>query len=168
MTTKENEALLGEVARAIAEFQNATDLVDDAAAASLGLHRTDLRCLGLLYANGPMHAGRLSAEAQLSPGATTAAIDRLERASYVRRVRSSGDRRGVLVEMTPAARERIENIYGPVGRAGLERLARYSEAELRLLHRFLREGYRLQVEHAARIRAASGVAEADTDAVELS
>lgn len=166
MATEERETLLGEVAWAIAEFQSATDLVDEAAAASLGIHRTDLRCLGLLYANGPMHAGRLSGEAQLSPGATTAAIDRLERASYVRRVRASGDRRGVLVEMTSLARERLETIYGPVGRAGIERLARYSEAELKLLHQFLREGYRLQVEQAARIRAASGAAGAGTDAAE--
>jgi len=169
MTTREREALLGEVARAVAQFQSATNLVDEAAAAGLGIHRTDLRCLGLLYVHGPMHAGRLGAAAHLSPGATTAAIDRLERAGYVRRVRADGDRRGVLVEPTPEGSARIEAIYGPVGRAGMERLARYSDAELRLLHEFLGEGYRLQVEQATRIRAASGAAGgADGDTVDPS
>jgi DNA-binding MarR family transcriptional regulator len=158
MTTTERKTLLGEVAEAIAQFQSATDLVDEAAAAGLGIHRTDLRCLGLLYARGPMHAGRLGAAAHLSPGATTAAIDRLERAGYVRRVRPGGDRRSVLVEPTPVGRGRIEDIYGPVGRAGMERLAHYTDAELQLLHNFLKEGYRLQVDQAARIRAMSGAA----------
>lgn len=153
MATSEREALLGEVAQAIALFQSATDLVDEAAAAALGIHRTDLRCLGLLYAHGPMHAGRLGASAHRSPGATTAAIDRLESAGWVRRARTASDRRGVLVEMTPAAHERLEEIYGPVGREGMERLARYSDADLHLLHAFLAEGRRLQVEQSARIRA---------------
>jgi DNA-binding MarR family transcriptional regulator len=161
MTTREHETLLEEVAQAIAKFQTATDLVDEAAATQLGIHRTDLRCLGLLYGNGPMQAGQLGAAAQLSPGATTAAIDRLERAGYARRVRASGDRRSVLVEMTPVAREHIENIYGPVGRAGMERLTHYSEAELVLVRDFLREGYRLQIEHVRRIRAASGAADSN-------
>jgi DNA-binding MarR family transcriptional regulator len=158
MTTREREMLLGEVAQAIAQLQSATNLVDEAAAAALGIHRTDLRCLGLLLAHGPMPAGHLGVAAHLSPGATTAAIDRLERAGYVRRLRPGGDRRSVLVEPTPAGRERIAAIYGPIGRAGMEHLARYREADLRLLLEFLREGYRLQVEQAARIRATSGAA----------
>ncbi len=164
MTTTDREHLLGEVARAIAQFQSTAALVDEAAATCLGIHRTDLRCLGLLHAHGPLHAGRLGTRAHLSPGATTAAIDRLERAGYVQRVRAEGDRRGVLVELTPAGRGHIEAIYGPIGRAGMAYLARYSEADLRLLLEFLTDGYRLQVEQAARIRTMAGAA--DSEAVE--
>src|SRR5262249_25569322 len=156
MIPSERETLLGKVAQAIAQFQNATNLVDEAAATLLGIHRTDLRCLGLLHAHGPMPAGRLAAAAHLSPGATTAAIDRLERAGYAQRLRPRGDRRSVLVEPTSTGRERIEVIYGPVGRAGIEQLARYSDGDLRLLHEFLWEGYRLQVAQATRIRAIAG------------
>ena len=155
----DRETLIAEVARAVALFQSATDLVDEAAAQHLGINRTDLRCLGLLYAHGPMNAGRLGAAAGLSPAATTAAIDRLERAGYTRRVRAAQDRRGVLVELTSAASAHLEDIYGPVGRTGMELLARYSDAELRLLHAFLADGYRLQVEQAARIRAAGAAAD---------
>jgi hypothetical protein len=37
----------------------------------------------------------------------------------------------------------------------MERLVRYSDAELHLLHDFLADGYDLQVEQAARIRDTS-------------
>jgi DNA-binding MarR family transcriptional regulator len=167
MTPSERKALLEAVAEDVAQLQDATNLVDEAAATVLGIHRTDLRCLGLLRAHGPMSAGRLATAVHLSPGATTAAIDRLERAGYVRRVRPGEDRRSVLVEPTPAGREGIEAIYGPVGSAGMELLARYSDTDLRLLHEFLREGYRLQVEQARRLRTtARAAAGTERDAVE--
>ena len=153
---KPREALLGEVAQAIAQFQSATALVDEAATVYLGINRTDLRLLGLLYSQGPLNAGRLASAAGLSPGATTVAIDRLERAGYVRRLRANEDRRAIVVEATPFACERIEAVYGPVGRIGMEHLARFSDSELRFLYDFLVEGYRLQVEQAARIRSMPG------------
>jgi DNA-binding MarR family transcriptional regulator len=159
---KPREALLKDVAQAIAQFQSATALVDEAATVYLGINRTDLRLLGLLYSQGPLNAGRLASAAGLSPGATTVAIDRLERAGYVQRLRADGDRRAIVVEATLAARERIEAIYGPVGRIGMERLARYSYSELQLLYDFLVEGHGLQVEQAARIRAMAGEADKES------
>lgn len=155
----ERDLLLSEVAQAVARFQSAAALVDEAAAQRMGINRTDLRCLGLLHAQGPMNAGRLGAAADLSPGATTVAVDRLERAGYVRRTRTGEDRRAVLVEMTPIANERLREIYGPLGQAGLDYIGRFSEAELRLLRDFLIDGYRLQVEHAERVRASSTTVE---------
>lgn len=150
----ERQELLDAVAQAIARFQNATDLVDEAAAASMGVNRTDLRLVGQLWQWGSLSAGRLATLASLSPGATTAALGRLERAGYVIRLRLEEDRRGVLVELTNAARARLEAIYGPVGSQGLARLARYSDEQLRLLRDFLTDGYQLQVTQADRIRAA--------------
>jgi DNA-binding MarR family transcriptional regulator len=49
---------------------------------------------------GGMSAGELARAGHLSPAAVTAALDRLERAGYVRRVRDHEDRRRVLVEVT--------------------------------------------------------------------
>ena len=155
MSNENHPELVNQVAREVAEFQNAADLVDEAAAGRLGVNRTDQRCLGLLYGHGPLSAGQLAQASALSPGATTTALDRLERAGYARRVRDPEDRRSVLVELTPEARRLIDEIYGPLGEAGRAHLARYSNEELRFLRDFLREGRALQVEHAARIRAAS-------------
>ena len=146
--------MLTTVAREIAEFQSASDLVDDAVAERLGINRTDQRCLGVLWDRRAIGAGQLAAATELSPGAMTAALDRLERLGYVRRVRSTSDRRSVIVEITPAALRLIEEFYGPIYLEGTAELEGYSEAELEFLRDFLRRGRELQVRHAARIRAA--------------
>ncbi|HEY7122430.1 MAG TPA: MarR family transcriptional regulator [Ktedonobacterales bacterium] len=155
--SKENpEELVNSVAREIAEFQDAAGMVDEAVAQRMGINLTDLRCLGLLLRHGAMGAGQLAAAAELSPGAMTAALDRLERLGYIARVRSSTDRRGVIVEVTPTAYQLLEACYGPLGLEGLARLEQYSAAELILLRDFLRQGRELQMRHAARIRSRDG------------
>ncbi len=146
------QQLIREVLEEIADLQSAVDILDEAAAARVGLNRTDFRVLGVLVRRGSMGAGRLARLAGLSPSTLTTALDRLERAGYVRRVRDSVDRRTVRAEATAAAVRWSERLYGPVGAAGRERLGRYTDAELRLLRDFLRASRALQVEHAARIR----------------
>jgi DNA-binding MarR family transcriptional regulator len=100
-----------------------------------------------------MSAGQLAQASGLSPGAATTALDRLEQAGYARRVRDPNDRRSVLIELTPQAQQLIDEIYGPIGKAGQAHLARYTDGELAFLRDFLREGRALQTEHAARLRA---------------
>ena len=145
--------LVAEVASEVGEFQSAVDVVDEAAATRLGINRTDLRVLGVLFRRGPMAVGQLARIAGLSPGAMTVAIDRLERAGYARRVPAPEDRRSILVEITRKGRSRSEQIYGPIGREGVASLERYSDPELALLRDFLRAARELQERHAARIAA---------------
>jgi DNA-binding MarR family transcriptional regulator len=153
MSNENRDVLLDTVGREVAELQSATDEMDEAVAQRLVINRTDLRCLGLLFAHGPLSAGQLAAASGLSPGAATTALDRLERAGYALRTRGAQDRRSVLVELTPLARQRIEELYGPVGTEGRQFLERYSDDELRFLSAFLRDGRALQVKHAALVRA---------------
>jgi DNA-binding MarR family transcriptional regulator len=148
-----NDELVGEVASAIALFQHATAVVDAAAADVLGLNPTDLRCMGRLYADGPSTAGNLADACGLSRGAMTAALDRLERAGYVRRVRGETDRRRVRVEVTPRALKLTEGIWGPIAAEGIEQLRQMSVEELEFLADFLRRGRELQERHARRIAA---------------
>jgi DNA-binding MarR family transcriptional regulator len=155
-----NDELVGQVASAIAQFQNATAVVDAAAADFLGLHATDLRCMGRLYAAGALTAGALADACGLSRGAMTAALDRLEGAGYVRRVRGDTDRRRVRVEVTPRALELTEAIWGPIGGEGIEQLMRMTGEELTFLRDFLRRGRELQERHARRI-AAMGVSHSE-------
>src|SRR4029453_1456101 len=156
-----NDELVGEVAGAIALFQHATAIVDAAAADVLGLNATDLRCMGRLYADGPSTAGNLADACGLSRGAMTAALDRLERAGYVRRVRGEADRRRVRVEGTPRALELTEAIWGPIGAEGIEQRRQMSVEDLQFLADFLRRGRELQERHARRI-AALGDPESDS------
>lgn len=73
-----------------------------ALADALGIGMSELVALGHLYAEGAMTAGRLADLMSLTTGSTTALIDRAQRAGYVTRQVNPGDRRSVLVALTPA------------------------------------------------------------------
>lgn len=158
MSKDERSGLIDAVSRGVVAFQDATEQVDDAVAQRLGVNPTDRRCMAALFVHGRLNAGHLATASGLSPGATTTAIDRLEQAGYARRVRDASDRRSVIVELTPLAHRRIDELYGPIGREGLARLERYSENELVLLGGFLEEGRQLQLDHVTRIRSGSSKA----------
>ena len=66
-------------------------------AASLGLNATDLRCLELAGSEADMTPTRLAELSDLTSGAVTGVIDRLEGAGFVRRESDPGDRRRLLV-----------------------------------------------------------------------
>jgi DNA-binding MarR family transcriptional regulator len=112
-------------------------MLDAAVAEYLGLKGSDYRGLDVLDQEGPMTAGRLAERARLSPGATTALIDRLEQKGLVRRTRDTEDRRRVLVEVTPEVRRRAAELYGPPEEAG-DDLAGYTDEQLEFLIGFLR------------------------------
>ncbi|NIK55746.1 MarR family transcriptional regulator [Kribbella shirazensis] len=146
------QSLIAVITGTVARFQDATDRVDAAAAAVLGLNRTDLLCLGVLARGGPLPAGQLAVEAGLSPAAMTAGIERLEKAGYADRTRDSADRRRVLVTATPLAVRRLTELYAPLEKLGSAQLAKYSLAELETIRDFLDQGIELQDQQADRIR----------------
>src|SRR5215468_8568266 len=127
-----NQQLTGEVASAMRALQRAVDRYDELVASHLGINRSDLRCLDLLHEAGTMSAGQLAAGSGLTSGATTRMLDRLERAGYLRRLSDSGDRRRVLVELTPRARKLAAELYGSV-EATAAGLRRYRPDQLALL-----------------------------------
>ena len=127
--------------------------MDQAAAEFLGVHRTDTRVLDVLDMTGRMSAGELAKAVHLSPAAVTAALDRLERAGYVRRIRDAADRRRVLVEPTDRLRELTWELYGPLAREGERLLGGLTVPQLRLLRDVLRESGRLQLAQAEQVRA---------------
>jgi DNA-binding MarR family transcriptional regulator len=69
-----------------------------------GLTHVDWSILGALVRKQPRPAGKLAKVADLSSGAMTNRLDRLEEAGLVRRVPDPDDRRGVLIELTPKGR----------------------------------------------------------------
>lgn len=151
MSNQQKGDLIATVMQAVAAFQDATDQIDETAATRLGLNRTDLRCLGILERAGAMTAGQLAESVGLSPGAITAAVDRLVRAGYAHRIRDVSDRRRVTIEPTPAAQTASEKIWGPIGVEAHRRLSRRTIEELTIIHDFLVEGYQMQTRHAQRI-----------------
>jgi len=114
-------------------------LISDLVATRVGINSTDLECLDLLQLAGSTTAGQMSAHSGLTTGATTAMIDRLERAGYVRRRRDAADRRVVVVEVLEHCGSDIAPLYQPIQKE-LEKLhARYSNRELAIVVRYLTE-----------------------------
>lgn len=150
--SKSRQAVLEALVRESRRSQNATHIVDSVTGKLLGISQSEGMCLDVLDREGPQTPGQLAALTQLTTGAITAVVDRLEEKGYARRVRDDGDRRRVLVEITEKARRRADDLYGELGRRGRELLGAFTVAELELITRFLRVSSELNEEHAARLR----------------
>jgi DNA-binding MarR family transcriptional regulator len=75
----------------------------DETLAEFGLDTAEHRVLSALAQGGPPHRstpGRLAKRMELSSGAMTNRLDRLEQAGLIRRLPDPDDRRGVVVELT--------------------------------------------------------------------
>ncbi|HET7182259.1 MAG TPA: MarR family transcriptional regulator [Candidatus Limnocylindrales bacterium] len=86
---------MNDIDRACQAVRTAT--YDEALADRLGLNPTDLRCLELVIAEPGITAGRLAERADLTTGAVTGVVDRLERTGFVRRQPDPADRRSVTI-----------------------------------------------------------------------
>jgi len=129
------------------------DAVGQAAAAHIGINQTDLICLNALFRQGPMSAGQLASAIGLTSGATTTAIDRLERAGYVHRRNDPNDRRRVLVVASEdGARQAFALFDGLLD--ALARLAgTYTDEQLALLQDLIRDFREIITGYAAELRS---------------
>jgi len=74
---------------------------------SVDLTLTEFRMLQQLSLAGPTPMAKLGGETLVSKAAITGLTDELEGRGFVKRVRGSGDRRVVYVEITPAGRKQL-------------------------------------------------------------
>jgi DNA-binding MarR family transcriptional regulator len=148
-----NETLQERFIAANRRYQQGTDALDQAASELLGVNRTDLRCMDILLQRRGLSAGQLAVSAGLSPGAVTAALDRLERAGYARRTRDPDDRRRVLVEPTDTAVEVAQATWGPLRELGEAIIERFTEPQLVAIAEFLEGGADVQLRRATELRA---------------
>ena len=109
--------------------------------AEFGLDRRAFKLLGRLRRQGPPYrrsAGMLAADLQLSSGAMTNRLDRLETAGLIRRLPDPSDRRGTLVEPTEAGHAVWDATVDKQARREQAITAVLSEDERVELHRLLR------------------------------
>lgn len=135
--TKERQAALQEMVRLTRLQQIASDKMDDAFSRITGINLTDGRCLDLLDVHDGLTAGELAEAASLSPGAVTTVLDRLERMALITRTRDEADRRRVLVELTPKARELAFEAYGPVAAYARDYIEQLTDEDIQTISRFL-------------------------------
>ena len=106
-----------------------------------GISNSDLECLDFLNLEGRVTAGRLAEVTGLTTGAITGVVDRLENAGFVRRERDETDRRKVFIVVVPETTAKIAQFYVPMQQAMHKLWSSYSDAELKLLLRFMTQGY---------------------------
>ncbi|NGQ96893.1 MarR family transcriptional regulator [Brevibacillus sp. SYP-B805] len=110
-----------------------TVMFHQAVASYLGLNITDHKCLDLVLGMGKATAGQLAELTGLTTGAITSALNRLEKAGYVRRVKDPHDLRFVIVEPVYDHLHRIKEVFAPLNDAMTELHSRYSPDELRII-----------------------------------
>jgi DNA-binding MarR family transcriptional regulator len=130
------------------------DAVGERFAGLHGLGRTDVRALVAIMdaarSGAALTAGALGAAVDLSSASVTALVDRLERAGHVRRVRDTGDRRRVVLEMSESAMAAGAEFFGGLQRDLVAAMADYTDDELAVVRRFLTGMTDVIAEHARR------------------
>ena len=128
--------------------------LQEAIADRLGLSGSDLRAITLLMRAGTASAGDLAEAAQLTTGAATRMIDRLERAGWVSRHPDSTDRRRVLVVLTKARRGEVGELYAGMANGWIDALADKTDDELLSVLEIFDRMRGLAREHAAALLSA--------------
>ena len=104
----------------------------EAIAERLGLTTADHKVFDLICKTGPLTAGQLAQLTNLTTGAVTGLVDRLEEAGVVRRARDPHDRRKVIIH--PSANvHSLAAIMTSLSDALAELCTRYSDQELRTI-----------------------------------
>jgi DNA-binding MarR family transcriptional regulator len=119
------------------EYGISTVLFRHAVAERLGINVTDMECLALVLFKGLATPSELSRFAGLTSGATTAMLDRLERARLIERQPNPQDRRGTLIVLTNERIRELSGLFAPARKAVDELNASYGEAELELISGYL-------------------------------
>lgn len=139
------------------DYAGEAERLGQAFAGRHGLHPTDLHALLAVLradtAGSPLTPGALGERLGLTTGATTAVVDRLERAGHVRRSRESSDRRRVTLRHGETAATVGAEFFGPLGAKTDELLTGYSDDELDATARFLTEMTALIATHRAAVAA---------------
>jgi MarR family 2-MHQ and catechol resistance regulon transcriptional repressor len=76
-----------------------------------GLGESEFRILEALLHKGPMPVNTIGPKVFLTPGSISVAVDRLLKRGLVSRTNSSEDRRVRVVDLTPAGRKLIEEVF---------------------------------------------------------
>jgi len=149
MTAKTRQRLLDELGYSGRDNSRMSLMFRNAIADGMGLGVTDAECMDFLLEAGSATAGELAAKAGLTSGAMTSAIDRLERAGFVRREPDTKDRRRVIVKPVLENLDKANELYGRFVAAVGAVLEGFSEEELAVVIRYnqaLTEVYRRQIE----------------------
>ncbi|MET7878337.1 MarR family winged helix-turn-helix transcriptional regulator [Micromonospora profundi] len=133
---------IADLMRAGREMSRLSMVFRYAIAERLGLTVSDLECLDYLADAGSATAGQVAERTNLTTGAVTSMLRRLQQAGYVTAERDPADRRRVIVTLRP---ERIAELTRPY--------ERFAERAARLIEGYSVEEVTLLVRHYDRMQA---------------
>jgi DNA-binding MarR family transcriptional regulator len=130
MTKLRKSELVKQVNMGAREYGISTVLFRHAVGEILGVNVTDMECLALIFFKGLSTPSELGRYTGLTSGATTAMLDRLEKARLIERRPNPKDRRGTLIVLTNERTPEVGAMFAS-GREAIDRLtSSYSEGEL--------------------------------------
>ena len=98
-----------------------------------GVNATDMECLRLLFQKGIATPSELARFTGLTSGATTAMLDRLEKAGLIERRPNPDDRRGTLITPAKSSEANVAVWFEPTRVAINELISSFSESELEII-----------------------------------
>jgi len=99
-----------------------------------GLSHAALNALAVIEGNGaPILTGEVAARMHITSGSVTSVLDTLEGKGYVVRSSDPGDRRRVLVDITPAAQQVLDECLPHIQQAADLVVAQLDDAQQRAL-----------------------------------
>jgi len=131
--TGHTQELLPSLIQELRKFSTMNLFFMEAVASKLHLNATDLKCRDLLNYTGPITAGKLATLTNLTTGAITGVIDRLEKAELVERVQDPEDRRRVIIQPIAHRTQEIRQLFKPLNESVSELFKQYNEKELHVL-----------------------------------
>lgn len=117
-----------------------------------GLNVTDMECLRLLFLKGIATPSELARHTGLTSGATTAMLDRLEKAGLIERRPNPDDRRGILVTPAKSGAEKAASWFESARKAQDELISSYSEEELEIIADVFERFVRLWQQERAKLQ----------------
>lgn len=133
MSNEKRPNLAPSVVLQMRQFIANSILFNQRLADQLGINATDYQMLNLIDLRGTPTPGEIAQFTGLTTGGVTVALDRLERAKFVRRDRNPRDRRSVVVRILPARMANVFKLYEPINEHMRQVFSAYSEKELRLI-----------------------------------
>jgi DNA-binding MarR family transcriptional regulator len=149
----EPDLAIEQLDREFRRFRVQMGFFEQAVAERLGMNRTDLHVITLLHDAGSMTAGEIAQATNLTTGAVTAVIDRLEKSGWAQRERDPADRRRVVVKLAVERRRRIAQVFQPMLRRSAEIYSQLTAQDRAVLLAFLRKAYPMLHNETAKLRA---------------
>ncbi|MEW6086618.1 MAG: MarR family transcriptional regulator [Chloroflexota bacterium] len=133
MTNSKKTDLKNRALAAVRDYGVNLTLFRNAVSEWAGLNVSDMECLRLLFLKGIASPSELARHTGLTSGATTAMLDRLEKAGLIERRPNPNDRRGTLIAPAESSAEKAASWFESARKAQEELISSYSVEELEII-----------------------------------